>query len=320
MNNIQEIFALPIGLVQVIKVEGIPLYGSTILNDKFIQAMTSSNRTKDISGTIKKMVDSKIIIPCFADSGILSYFRRRISKETSGGLLTLLRIIFFAPSPINSPLDYVLAFYHFELNKIIVLISNHISQDQIFTTSVADEAIAKTLTHEMLHMYAHMQPNKCISIFRKELNLYYSTYFRQIFKLNDDKQIEKIVEQYYKFLFFEIEMKCTTVTVIPIPDMLRILKKLKKFSSLKNNEFDQVLIDYIKLNRILFENNISKILSIIQKFKYLAKPLYTTYKICFGDLPDKGCTQEVYYPSEVLCGYSDVKFDSKVKTVLKTIV
>lgn len=320
MYNIQEIFALPIGLVQVIKIEGVPLYGSTILNDKFIQAISSSERTKDIAPTIKKMVDSKMIIPCFADSGLLSYFRRRISKDTSGGLLTLLRLVFFAPTPIQHPLDYVLAFYHFELNKIIVLISNHIAQDQLFTSKVEDDAIALTLTHEMMHLYAHIQPNKCISNFNNELNLYYSTYFKTIFQLNDNKQVQKISEQYYKYLFFEIEMKGSSIISVPIPDMLRILNKFKKFSNLEGTKFNNILMDYVKFNRILFENDMSKIISILQKFKHLAKPLYTTYKVCFGKLPEKGCTQEAYYPSEVLCGYSDIKFNSKVKDALKTIV
>ena len=124
MDNLKEIFALPIGLREVVKYNGIPLYGSDTLNEKFIHSMNTNKRTKDIGKTIEKMVKDKVILPCFADPGLLTYFRRKISRNTSGGLMRVLKLLVFAPNPITDPLDYVL-----RCNSLIFLLFNSF-QDQ----------------------------------------------------------------------------------------------------------------------------------------------------------------------------------------------
>jgi hypothetical protein len=317
MDNINELFALPVGLKQVANVDGFPLYGSQTLRDKFIQAISDSPRTKDLSESIKKLVDTNVIIPCFADPGLLSYFRRRIAKDTSGGLVRILKFVLFTPD--LSQLDYVLAFYHYRENKIFVLISNHIESKNLFKIEVADDAIATSLTHEIMHMFAHTQPNKFISLFEDELTAYYSDYFTRIFKLNDDKKIENVVQQFYKFMFFEVEMKMVTITTLPIPNMLKILKKFQLFSNLNKDEFNSVLQDFIHMSRLLFENDLLRVIGMLRKrFKYLVKPFYMSYKKNFGKIPDKGCTQELYYPSEVICGLSDIKLSKKIKNSIKS--
>lgn len=320
MDNIQELFALPIGLKPVAKLDDIELYGSQTLNDKFIQAISSSRRTKKLSEEIKKMVDRNIIIPCFADPGVISYFRRRISRDSSGGLMRILKLIVFASEPINNPLDHVLAFYSFTHNNIIVLISNHIQSDKAFRVEVVDSAISISLVHEMMHMYAHMQPNKFINLFKDELILYYDNVFTKIFNLNNDKMKKIVIEEYFKFLFFQVEMR-TPISVIPIPEILKILNKFKKFSKYDEDKFENVKMDYIKLTRLLYNQDLQKVVGILKKnFKYIIVPLYDSYKQSFGRSSVKGCTQEVYFPSEVICGYTEIKFDSKVIDALKSIV
>jgi len=318
MNNyLSELFALPIGLKQVQVIDSISLYGSQTLNDKFIQAMSETKRGKYILQTVKEMVNNKTIVPCFADPGIISHFRRRISKDSSGGLMRILRAIVIATEPINHPLDHVLAFYYFESNTITVLISNHISENKVFTSTAANSALALSLTHEMVHMFAHTQPNKFISLFKDELNSYYSIYLTKIFKLNKDKSKEKLVEQFYKHLFFELEMK----NVSRLNELINILLKFQKYSKLKEDEFKNVVAKFFKLTRLLLTNNVSDIIPTLRtEYKDMILPLYTTYKDIFGKVPSKGCTQELYFPSEVICGYSDIRFDSKIQTALNHIV
>lgn len=320
MTNIQELFALPVGLKPVTRVNDITLYGSQTLNDKFIQAISSSRKIKKISPEIKKLVDRQIIIPCFADPGIISYFRRRISQDSSGGLMRILKLAVFATQPINNPLDHVLAFYSFSQNHIIVLISNHIQSDKAFRVEVVDSAIALSLVHEMMHMYAHMQPNKFIALFKDELISYYSNVFTKIFKLNSDKNKEKVIEEYLKFMFFQVEMK-TPIAVMPIPEILKILNKFKQFSNLSSSKFEEVKTDYVKLTRMLFNEDLQQIIGLLKKkYKYIVLPLYDAYREVFGKSSLKGCTQEVYFPSEVICGYTEVRFDSKVIEALKSII
>lgn len=317
-NNILELFALPIGLKQVQVKNNIPLYGSQTLNDRFIQAVTESKRGKYIVSSVKEMIKTNKIIPCFADPGLITHFRRRISQNTSGGLMRILRAVVFASKPIDHPLDYVLAFYDFNDNTITILISNHIPENKVFESSASNEAIVYSLTHEMMHMFAHIQPNKFISLFKDELNLFYSTYLTKIFNLKPDKNKEKVIEEFSKFLFFKIEM--TSDTNMKSTDVLKMLMKLQKFSKLKKDEFTSVSVDYIKLCRLLLNNDLGTIIPMLKEYKYLIKPLYETYKEVFGRIPNKGCTQELYFPSEVICGYSDMKFDGKIKTALNNII
>jgi len=313
-NSIQELFALPIGLKLVVTVDEIPLYGSQTLNDKFIQAIKVSKRGKIFSKEVTEMINTGMIIPCFADSGILSYFRRRISKDTSGGLLRILRILVAGKNPINHPLDHILAFYDFKLNKIIILVSNHITEK--FSNTASDNSIALSLSHEMMHMYAHQNPYKFLSLFKEELNSYYLSYFTTIFKLNDDKMIENSIEPIYKYLF----LKCELSSSVSLSNVLQELYKLEKFSSLDKNKFKDVAIDYIKVVRLLLQNDMTKFIGLSKsKYKYLIVPLYKSYKEAFGKIPVKGAAQELIYPSEVICGYSDIRLDSKVRTALQSI-
>ena len=310
---INEIFALPIGLNKVTSIDGIPLYGSKGLNEKFIEAISNSKRGKLIFPTVERMVNQKEIIPCFADSGILTHFRRRISHDTSGGLLRILRIIVGAKDPIDHPLDYVLAFYDFSSGKIIVLISNHITEK--FSITASDSSISLCLTHEMMHMFAHQNPSKFLSLFKEELNSYYSNYFKTIFNLKDKKTLKNTIEEIYKYLFLKTELG----SIVSLSGILKQLNKLKEYSTLDENDFSTMCVDYIKVIRLIMNSDMTKFISSAKEYKYIITPLYNSYRYSFGKVPSKGCAQEIIYPSEVICGYSDIKLDSKIKSVLNSL-
>jgi hypothetical protein len=312
---IQEIFALPVALTQVTEIDGIPLYGSQTLNDKFIQSIKLSKRGRNISKSIEQLVNKKIIIPCFADSGMLKYFRRRISQDTSGGLLRILRFLVAGKKPIEHPLDFCLAFYNFKTNQIIILISNHITER--FSLTASNESLALALTHESMHMYAHQKPNKFLSFFKDELNLYYKTYFTEIFKLKDDKNLEMSIESIYRYLF----LRCEMIDEISLTAIYKQLQKLKQYSEMNDHEFKVRSIEYIRVIRLLLTVDMITFLSIVKiKYSHLIKPLYQTYKTSFGKLPQKGCVQELVYPSEVICGFSDIKLTPKIKTAIQSLI
>ena len=316
MDIIKELFALPIGLQQVYELDGMTFYGSQTLNDKFIQAIKLSKRGKIIK-SIETLVRSGVIIPCFADAGILTYLKRRVSKDTSGGLLRILRIIVSGKKPLEHPLDNCFAFYDFSNNKILILISNHITEK--FSMTVSNESLAIALTHEMMHMYAHRNPNKFLSFFKDELYIYYKNYFTEIFKLKDNKELENIIESIYKYLFLKIEMSPSGI--ISLFGIWKQLQKLKPYSELNENEFKIRSIEYVRLVRIFSVNDMSAVVQIIRvKYVHVVKPLYIAYAQSFGKIPPKGCLQELISPSEVICGYLDSKVTSKTKNAIQSLL
>lgn len=314
MNKIHELFALPIGMEEVASVSGFPLYSSKTIREKFNESLQKSRRGKVISKSVYMMVATGKIIPCYAESGILSYLKKRIADDTSGGLMRVIRKIFLGKKPEENPLDYVLAFYDFNINKIIVLISNHISEK--FSMTASDLAIAISLSHEMMHMYAHQNPQKFLSIFQDELTDYYKTYFTDIFKLKKNKELDSVVESIYRYFFLKCEIGGGSSALAAIVNQLN---KLKEHSGLDEDEFKNVIHEYSKVVKLLLSNDMKKFIVLADQYQHLINPLYHTYKEVFGKIPVKGCAQEMIFPSEVICGYSDTKIDSKIKTALQSL-
>lgn len=313
MNKIHELFALPIGMEEVASVSGFPLYSSKTIREKFNESLQNSRRGKAISKSVYMMVATGKIIPCYAESGILSYLKKRIQEDTSGGLMRVIRKIFLGKKPSENPLDYVLAFYDFNINKIIVLISNHISEK--FSLTASDLAIAISLSHEMMHMYAHENPQKFLSVFSDELTNYYQTYFTDVFKLKKNKELEPVIESIYRYFF----LKCEIGGSSALAAIVNQLNKLKEFSTLEEDEFRTVIKEYSKVVKLLLSNDMQKFVVLAEQYQNIINPLYHAYKNTFGKIPVKGCAQEMIFPSEVICGYSDIKVDSKIKTALQSL-
>lgn len=313
-----ELFALPIALKQVIEIDGIPLYGNQVLNDKLIQSVKLSRRGKIISKSIEKLVRDGIVVPCFADPGILSYFRRRVSNDTSGGLLRILRFIFAGKKPIEHPLDWCLAFYHFGTGKIVILVSNHITEK--FSMTASNESISLALLHELMHFYAHKNPNKFLSFFKDELTNFYKNYFSIIFKFKSDidvTDLEQKIQSFYKTLFLRCEMSSDVSLML----IYKQLKKFQQFSEMSEEEFKTTSFDYLRLTRLLLSGDMQKVLSLTKvKYKYLVKPLYSSYTTSFGKIPQKGCIQEIILPSEVISGFTDIGISPKVKTAIQSLL
>jgi len=316
INPLQELFALPIGLKPAVYMNNYMLYGSQTLNDKFIQSIKDSNRGKIIYDPVSKMVKNHQIIPVFAEKNILEYFKKRLSRDTSSGLLRVLKVFLVGKKPIEHPLDYVLAFYIFDANKIVVLISNHIHKN--FSVTASDNSIAAALSHEMMHLYAHQNPYKFLSLFKEELNLYYLNFFKEVFKLKDDKMLIDSIETIYKYLFLKYEM--SSDLFLSQTGLLKKLNLLKDFSNLDKKEFKKTAVDYLKVSTLVTQRNLDVLVNLVNtKYLYIVKPAFESYTISFGKQPDKGCVQELIFPSEVVCGYSDIIVDSKVKTALQSL-
>jgi hypothetical protein len=265
-NQIQELFALPIGLKPVTIMDDIPLYGSQSLNEKFIEAIGSTKRGQIILNVVIKMINDKTLIPCFSDKGILTYFKRRLSKNTSGGLMRWVRILVTGKKPIDHPFDNFFAVCLFPSTEIIIFINNHIYEN--FSLTASNLSLATALTHEMMHKYAHLNHSKFYSLFKDELNSYYKHYFTTIFKLKDDKEVDKSIERIIKFL---IKMEMSSIgSKIPINPLAKELYVLQEFSNLNQEEYKTIVIDYIKLYIILISTSMGdEMVSKVKKYKYI---------------------------------------------------
>lgn len=315
MTQLYELFALPIGLQKVMTIDGIPLYGSKTLNDKLIKSVINSENGKVMEDFIEDLVKKEIIIPCFADSNIIKYFRRKISNDKSSGLIRLLKVFSFGKT-ISHPLDFVLAFYHPDENKVVIMINNNM--DKGLSSTMSDESISLALIHELVHMYSHYNPNEFISLFKDELNLYYSNLFNEIFKVKDKKIPEKVVNSVYNYLFFE----CERTSKVSSKGIYKQLQNIKPYSSLDNKEFQKVSMDYLTVVRLyLTSETMEKFFqSVKTDYKHILLPVFKAYKKSFGRIPEKGCAYEIIYPSEVIAGLADIKRTPKIKQAIKSLV
>jgi len=294
-KDVQEMFAIPVGLRHVANVDGIPLYSSKSLKIKYVKAMSKVKNTKPIVSTISKLVEKGEITPCWLSKGL---FR-----------LTAFKI--FAPAGIKT----IKGFFYPPSNKIYLLIDNNM----VFGFS-SNRFLAVLTVHEGMHMFAKKHPSTFLSIFGDDLAKFYSFIFDKIFKL-EGKKIKEL-DSIIKFLFRNLEGTLARVSN-PNPLLVRYYnildKALKPYSSLDENEFKKILTAYIVVAKIYLKD-VDMFLRVQRKFGMILSPLYEAYRRQFkaknlGTI----CVQELVYPSEVIAVLSEVRPSSKVYRAFKAI-
>ncbi len=303
MSNIkiQELFALPIGLRKVITIYDVEFYGSDTLNEKLIESIKSSKNGKFILKLSERLIKNKIMIPCFISKGMLSYFKRKISKIRSGQ--RILRVLDIEE---KTRYDEYYAFFHVDgkenLKKLIILIDN-------MKLNSNNDKLVSIIIHELVHMFSYQNPNEFLTIFEDELTIFYKEYFKRIFKLEDSKKLNSVIQSFYKTIYrIESQKDLTTKMIISK------FEKIKPFSKMNSEEFYDLCKRYIELTIIIHGGgNPYK-----NKYYELIENLGETYKTCFGKKPVGYC-QEVIYISEVICVLSSIKFSSKIKNAIQLL-
>lgn len=286
-NNIQqplnELFALPVGMKHVITLDNQKLYSSDKLKQKFVDTLFKTGRGKPIATIVDNMIRKKEFIPAFVSKSLFKLIKNKVFpgniKQSFG---------FYAPK-----------------RKLIV-----ICMDQNISWGFAnDDWLAKLTIHEGMHKCAVERSSLFFSTFRSELERYYSAVFQKIFSLEEEpKEISKIV----KFLFYKCE-KTNPYSNTTIMSLHKILQTdLKKYTTLKPEEFENLLRDYIVAWKIYSRN--PQILSQnIKRFVHVIRPLIYAYKDIFGGLVTENFyIQEIMIPSEVIAIRSEIKPDAKI--------
>ena len=292
MTDLNELFALPIGLKKVAEFDGIEFYGSESLNQKLSDALNSSVYTKLISVELKKLIDNGTITPVFSSKGIIKY---------------IANLMMLGP---NHGLKNIFAFFNVSDKKIFVLIDNN-----SFVGYINNDTISKLIIHELIHKVASEQPTYFLSAFKDSLNIFYKEFFKKIFYLKESKELDLLSENLYKTMFYASEHGKEI--------NLKILKAkfdlFKKYSSLSGEKFDKILHDYFMIIRFHFSNRYDLIYN--DKFKYILKVPYFVYRDKFGFFPtEKGCVQELIIPSEVISSISEYNPTPTVYSSIKKIL
>lgn len=294
-KDIQEIFALPVGLRHVANVDGIPLYSSKSLKIKYVEAMAKVKTTKPVASSLFKLVEKGEIIPCWLSKGV---FR-----------LTAFKV--FAPAGIKA----IKGFFYPPSGKVYLLIDNNM------VLGFSSNKFLATLTlHEGMHMFAKKHPSKFLSLFGDDLTKFYSSLFDKVFQLEGKKVKE--IDSIIKFLFKRME---GTIAKVSNPNPLlvqyyNILEKtLRPYSSLDDNDFKKILTAYIVISKIYLKD-IDMFLKVQNKFAMILSPMYEVYKRQFkAKRTGTICIQELFYPSEVIAVLSEVRPSSKVHQAFRSI-
>jgi hypothetical protein len=290
---IEEIWTVPWNTYHVANIDGMKIYTSQGLKDRFCLAMVKDKRTNKISDKIRSLVDNNKVVPAWLNKGIFS--------------LSIFKI--FAPMGSKS----IMGFYTTKADQIFLLMDNNMSFG-----FASNKLLAGLLVHESMHMASTHLKKRYQRIFDKELTLYYSTFFKKLFDISGD--INKEVKIFYSFLFKEFEYKNTSVgslnsSITKYTDLL--VRLFNNRTGLEFDKFQELLIQYMTMIKLYFIN-LDGFISSIRNFIQIYRPMKDAYKEGLKVKNDKSlCIQELIYPSEVICMYSELVNPGKMSNIYK---
>jgi hypothetical protein len=284
-DQLNEVFAPPVGLRPVAKIDGSPLFGSDLLNSQYLKAIDKCGRTKAAFSQFESLLQKNKIIPCFLTRGFGGFIAWKVFAPVSG--------------------QSIMGFYDRRHGKVYILMSNNAN---IFSF-VGNNFLGKLTIHELIHMFSNEKKALFLNMFKNELISYYKHLWQRIFSINEipDKTAEKIV----RFVFLQIENSngFSTSSIMKYNALLN-----QELRPLTTNEaqFSELLTDYMVLIKI-FTTSIDKFFQSRGKYKHIIEPMYHAYKDAFAmkNLTTV-CIQELIYPSEVICIASeDMRYGNK---------
>ena len=77
-DQVQEIFALPVGLKPLARLDGKLIYGSERLNTAFLKAIAKSNRTSPHLAKFSEMINYKKLVVCFKSKTVPGFIQWKI--------------------------------------------------------------------------------------------------------------------------------------------------------------------------------------------------------------------------------------------------
>lgn len=296
-TELNELFALPIGLRPVVRLDGNILYSSDNLIKSYLGALEDSSviGIKNID-IFRKLVEAGRILPCFRTKGFTDLIFWKV----------------FGPSHQKN----ILAFYEpTSAKKVFILLANNIN----FFAYTSNEWMAQLTVHECMHMLADYKRNQFINDFKPLLIQFYKSIWTNIFSLNPDKITDDDILSIVSFMFNEIERKVINITDETIGNYYNLLAKVfGSASTMNDRQLKEKIIKYLTIIKIFLVSD-ERFYSAKEKFSDILNPMGYFYRQQFRvkTVPTE-CIQELLYPSEVIAIASESsKYKDKAISLLR---
>jgi len=277
MEQLNELFAIPQNATQRAIIGGdSPLYGSATLDFKFISAMKQTPIAQPIWKNVIKLIKKKVIVPGYLTKGYFSFFVNKI----------------FSPHKESD----TLGMFSPDSKKVYILVDNW---SNMFGAA-PDSSIARTLIHELVHLFSYTRPSEFLSMFKPELLEFYTNFFKFYFDTKTDpspKDVEKLIHKIYK------DFEITTEQSISLVSCRELMTKIfMNNTNFDENTFERKVAYYFIAIKLLFTD--FKTLKSLYENTLIDIPraLYKSYVVTFNIKPNgTKIIQEIVYPSEVIC-------------------
>ena len=294
-KNVQELFTLPVNLEPVLYTDGIMVYSSEGLRNKFKEVISGLESTKDIAPYIAKLIENGIIIPCYMNKGILKFLSYKIfsRKEEQG----------------------IMGFYHLGQKKVFILIENNIT----FWGHGNDKIMTLTLLHECMHLLADTKPKTFWTMFSSELNSYYQEFLKEYFQLKSLPKTDKLVK-----LLTVFEGEGRSKITSRFAQYKTIISETREDTTLKEDEYQERIDTYFKVLDMGMNDTSTLINKIYNRDKTVLRIIVSLYKSYHAAFKVTNTVttpfQEMFAPSEVLCVLSELKPSySKIRKIFKIL-
>jgi len=275
----RELFALPFSPEKVATLNGMELYSSAKLRQKYINAMYKISKVKPVAPDIERLIDQGKVVPCWINKGIfrLAVFKRLAPYSDQG----------------------IAGFFTPKTKQVFILMDNNIKWG-----FAKDKVLSNLMLHELMHMASDKFKNNFISMFFAEFIKYYNALFEEIFKTQDSNitNESKIITRY---LFKNFEYKDSTSA--ELEKYIKLVSQLlRSKSSLSQDQFNSVLTDFYHYIKLYFQD-LNSLHNQIRKFSHIYAGLTKGYKNGLAVINNMSfCSQELFYPSEIIAMYIEL--------------
>jgi len=275
----RELFALPFAPDKVATLNGMELYSSDKLRQKYINAMYKISKVKPVAPDIERLIDQGKVVPCWINKGIfrLAIFKRLAPYSDQG----------------------IAGFFTPKTKQVFILMDNNIKWG-----FAKDKVLSNLMLHELMHMASDKFKNNFISMFFSEFIKYYNALFEEIFKTQDNNitNESKIITRY---LFKNFEYKDSTSA--ELEKYIKLISQLLRTkSSLSSDEFNSVLTDFYHYIKLYFQD-LNSLHNQIRKFSHIYAGLTKGYINGLDVVNNMSfCSQELFYPSEIIAMYIEL--------------
>ena len=279
--------------VEEVDYDRFKLYTSDNLKEKFIEAIHNSNLANELK-RIDVLVQKGIVVPTFTTKSTMRFIMRKLTAN------------YFYYDPYTD----IMGIYRGSKNKIYIIVGNLSS---IFGKS-DDNALAHTLIHELIHMYAHNDGKSYLKLFMNDLIMYYKYVLDTLLNENYSKNI---CRKFIIGLFVKFEQPAVVKYIDLKKYYIDSLKEETKNYDKLTDSAHNIAISYALLARG-YRTHISSNPELLRINNIFGKAYSSVFNIDMGSLY---FSQEMLATSEVIAKLASYPYlENKVPKVISDII